>query len=361
MTKRGSSDDLNLKLRARRLLWSMGYYCPLEVDLTHYDYPDTKLKRWSLTDIDVLGIKFENDLSFKTIIVDCKGGDESSPNRIFWLRGVMDFFGADEGYFIKKQIHEHGRSIAPRLRIRTIDSRGLEKLEQQLSLDKIKLDLMDEKKFLENRSLWGIVVPKNGKPTPDQLKVKKVYQYLQYLYWFIEEYRNIQNIIDRFQLVANILTPLEKRDKYLVYVGFIRFSLSLLKTANVVVSKNILEVPEQVKQYVFGGPFFLREREHFIEMLNKISEKKIGLEPAYFNDLLEIINRLVKYSQFAKHVPRYLEAVMLEHFLGSKTSLQEIFGNDYSVDSIVLSKQIGELFLKATGLNNTFLSELMSL
>jgi hypothetical protein len=300
-------------------------------------------------------------LSFKTVIVDCKGGEESSPNRIFWLRGVMDFFGADEGYFIKEQIHEHGRSIAPRLRIRTIDSAGLEKLEQQLSLDKMRINLLDEKKFLETQGLWGIVVPKSGKPTENQLKMKKVYQYLQYLYWFIEEYRNIQNIIDRFQMVANILTPLEKRDKYLVYVGLIRFSLSLLKAAHIVVSKNILQVPEQAKQYIFGGPFFLKERELFIEMLNKISDKKIALEPPYFSALLETINRLVKHPQFAKHVPRYLEAIMLEHLLGPKTSLQEIFGNDYSVDSIVLSKQIGDLFLRAAGLTNTFLSELMSL
>lgn len=361
MTKKRESTDLKLKLRARRLLWSMGYYCPLEVDLTHYDYSDSKLKKWTLTDIDVLGIKFENDLSSKTVIVDCKGGEESSPNRIFWLRGVMDFFGADEGYFIKERIHEHGRSIAPRLRIRTIDSAGLEKLEQQLSLDKIKINLLDERKFTETQSLWGILVPKSEKATENQLKVKKVYQYLKYFYWFIEEYRNIQNIIDRFQMIANILTPSEKRDKYLVYVGLIRFSLSLLKAANIIVSKNILEVPAQFKQYVFGGPFFLKEREHFIEMLSKISDKKIALEPPYFKDLLETINRLVKHPQFAKHIPRYLEAVMLEHLLGSKTSLQEIFGNDYSVDSIVLSKQIGEFFVKAAGLNTTFLSDLMSL
>ncbi|GCE16767.1 hypothetical protein [Dictyobacter kobayashii] len=80
--------DSYLKLRIRRILWSQGYHCPLEVDLSHFDYEDKEqtLKRNPLTDIDVLGVRFEPDLRIKTIIVDCKSGRESEPNRIFWLR-----------------------------------------------------------------------------------------------------------------------------------------------------------------------------------------------------------------------------------------------------------------------------------
>src|SRR5262245_30532523 len=115
--------DAPLKLRLRRILWAQGYHCPLEVDVSHYEYEEAGrlLKRTSYTDVDVLGIRFEPDLRRTIILADCKSGRVPEPSRIFWLRGLMDFFRADEGIFVKPILHPQARALAPRLGIRVLD------------------------------------------------------------------------------------------------------------------------------------------------------------------------------------------------------------------------------------------------
>ena len=52
-----SNKDLDLKLRFRRVLFCQGYWSPIEVELSQYENLGTSVKRKSLTDLDVLGIK----------------------------------------------------------------------------------------------------------------------------------------------------------------------------------------------------------------------------------------------------------------------------------------------------------------
>ena len=79
--------DLALKLRLRRILFSQGYWCPIEVELSHYDNLGTTVKRSSLTDLDVLGIRYDRLFASHKIVGDCKTGrNVSDANRLFWIR-----------------------------------------------------------------------------------------------------------------------------------------------------------------------------------------------------------------------------------------------------------------------------------
>ena len=85
--------DLNLKLRLKRILFQMGYYSPIEVELSQYDDTGLELKRTSLTDLDVLGIKFDPALISHKVVGDCKTGKGVSDlNRLFLVARCSRLF-----------------------------------------------------------------------------------------------------------------------------------------------------------------------------------------------------------------------------------------------------------------------------
>lgn len=359
--------DLALKLRMRRTLWVQGYYCPLEVDISHYEYDQRQLRRHALTDIDVLGIRFDADLRAHAILVDCKSGKESEPSRIFWLRGVMDFFEAEQGVFVKTKVHSHARALAPRLGIRVLDEEGLARLEHILRAEKVAGAFVDETRYATMASLWGIDVPKGGKPTAAQLRVKDVAHYLQYLYWMVDEYRNVQTVIEKLAGIASDLDPADARSKYLAYVGLQRLCLSLLRLAGDVIGRGLGDVQRQVRGYLFGGPLLLREREELLAAVEAIRQQaKLGgdtlvLEPPYYAELVEVVNKLIQYAPDASQILRLEEAVLFGRVFGKNEPLDELLGAAPTADTIVLAKRAALLLQKAARLPAALFEELHAL
>jgi hypothetical protein len=185
----------------------------------------------------------------------------------------MDFFGAQEGIFVKTNLHSHARALAPKLSIRVLDEKGLTALEKALNVEKISLNLADKKTHQKSQDLRGIKFTKGYRATPSELALKGAYQYLQYLYWMIEEYRNVQTIMDRFSEIKGDLRSYDLKSKYLVNIALQRLALSILKMASEVVDRDITEIRQQSRIYLFGGPFFLREREHTIHLLNQLTKE----------------------------------------------------------------------------------------
>lgn len=360
--------DAELKLRVRRILWIQGYHCPLEVDLSHFDYEETRqtLRRSPITDIDVLGIRFDPDLRMSTVVVDCKSGKESEPNRLFWLRGLMDFFEAREGYLVKSALHSHARALAPKLGIRVLDQNGLSVLEKALGRDSLAFDIGDPAWYAKSEKLWGLDIGPGKKPTPHELAVKDVYQYLQYLYWMVDDYRNIQTIMEKFGSIAKELGADDLRAKYLVHIGLQRFALSVLRMASEVAARDITDVALQSRTYLSGGALLRRERVQIFKLLNELLEQqrlgeKLTPEPDYFDELVEIVNRIIGGSTHASRVLQLLDAILIEHVFGTKRDLQNILGTVYTTDALVLAKRIALLFEKSSGLTSELFAEISTL
>ena len=86
--------DLSLKLRFRRILFSQGYWCPIEVELSQYEQFGKSVKRYSLTDLDVLGIRYDHLFTRLVVVGDCKSGKNVSDiSRLFWIKGVSEILG----------------------------------------------------------------------------------------------------------------------------------------------------------------------------------------------------------------------------------------------------------------------------
>lgn len=360
--------DLPLKLRIKRILESQGYHCPLEVVLSHFENQDTRQeqKKYLLTDIDVLGIRFESDLRQDNIIADCKSGKESESNRIFWLRGVMDFFQAQEGIFVKTQLSPQTRALAPKLGIRVLDDKGVQVLEENLGINSSAFLAHDMAVYDHMERLWGIKIKDGQKPTPNDLEVKSVYTYLQYNYWVLEDYINVQTIIDRFGKISAEIDPGDLKSKYLAFIGLQRLSLSIIKMAGFVAAQDLNDVARLFKTAFFGGTHRMRNSRRIIEYLDHLSElnrigEKLELEPPYFNELVEIANRIILNSRHATGILRHSDAVLTEQLLGSKQDLEKVLGSMYSTEALVLLKRIAAMFVKSARLQEEVFAELQEM
>lgn len=355
--------DADLKLRVARYFWSLGYICPMEVALSGTEIREGALKRYDITDVDVVGIKFENDLTWHTAIADCKSGRISTMTRLFWLRGVMEFFGASRGYLAMPKIGRAARELALRMSVSLLDSDNLKKFEADKGLVNNEDCGFSLAAYDKRQALWGLQLAKGEKPSDEQLKLHRLYQFLAYRYWFHDEYLNVQQTVTAFtdaHAVLNNATAPE-RAKAVAYVGLTAFSIALLKMCGSVISTKSEEIHNEVRRYIFGGAANALERHRLMHLLSGISKQTMPLEPPYYDELLELSNRLIKYSQFAKDVPRYVDLVFRQNVLcANDIQLEDLLGQRYEVDTLKLAKDVAEFLCKASGLNKGHFEALLS-
>lgn len=138
--------------------------------------------------------------------------------------------------------------------------------------------------------------------------------------------------------------------------------------ASEIAARDMTDIKHQSYIYLFGGPFFLREREQIINLLNKLTEQRslfkdeLKLEPPYFEELVEIVNKIISNSVQSIKMLQHLDAVIFECVLNSeKKDIIEVLGPQYSVDALVILKRIAVLLQRNAGLNDQIFGDLMSL
>ena len=354
--------DLSLKLRFKRVLFQMGYYSPIEVELSQYEALYEELKRQSLTDLDVLGLKFDVAFTANKVVGDCKTGRRVSDiNRLFWLRGVMDYFGANTGYYLRPVIDRQAKAIAPRLGITTLDENGLMALEKDLDANTLPLPLQDLGFYEMQRKQWGIFIPKGTKPASRELDLKKVYTYLSYSYWYFEQHRNLFLLVAHFQKIAHLLNPMDPRDILLAHVGVERFALSLLQMASDIYLRGLSDIPLNARVYLYGGAFAVRDRQEYFKLLNKLTGANEPLDPPFLDDTIELLNRIVHNPYAATEVLRYLEAIYGWCVQLGNKDVTALFGAKMQTSAVVLARDIAITFTKATGMREQIFSKILSL
>lgn len=154
--------------------------------------------------------------------------------------------------------------------------------------------------------------------------------------------------------------------RYLAYIGLQRLVLSILKLASDVASRNLSDIRSQTHAYLFGEAFSLSERRRIIGLLNKLSEhyeinERIDLEPPYFDELVEIINKIILHSTHAVKMLQHLDVVIMKHVLDSTEDIERALGILYSTDALVLVKRIATMFQKSADLEEGMFEELKQL
>lgn len=355
--------DAEFKERTARFLWHMGYVCVTEVAISGNEIRSGALKRYDVTDVDVVGIKFEDDLTWRSVVADCKSGrTHAGVNRLFWVRGVMDFFGADHGYLVQPSIGREAREVALKLSISLLDRENLERVE----IDKHFAD--DGRRYFTlqaydvEKQLTGLRLPKGTTPDNDQKLILLVNGYLTYTYWFQDEYRNIQHLLRTLADASPPVNAFEDRPraKVLAYRALILWSISALKMCGYVIATRSGDIHSEVRRYIFGGSANAAERGRLMRVFAEYTKQPLVLEPPYYSDLLELASRLIRYSHFAKNIPRYAELVYSENVICKRTEgLERLLGKQFDLDTLKLTKDVATFVCKATGLDRHLFEELM--
>lgn len=354
--------DLTQKLRLRRILFTQGYWCPIEIELSQYETLGTTLKRRSLTDLDVLGVKYDELFAASRIVGDCKSGKNvSDVNRLFWLKGIKDYFGADQAYLLRPVVDNHARAIAPKLGLRIMDDDTLDSLEKNLGITNYPLPFIDEQIQEDIQARWGINVPKGQNPTEEQLQVKEVYSFLSYSYWYIEQNRNLLNTLGHFSKIAHLLTPANESHVLLAYIGLERFVHSLLETTSYILAQGTTNIPRDFRNYIYGGPLSLREKENFFQLLRKLTNSNEQLDPPYLSELMELTGRIIRNPIGGRDVLRHLQAIYLYCVHLGNATLVPLNLQQANTAAIVLSRDSAKVFVDITGLNSSLFSAINSL
>lgn len=354
--------DLPLKLQFRRILFAEGYWSPIEVELSNYEDLGNTLKRRSLTDLDVLGIKFDRLFNRTCVVGDCKSGrNVSDANRLFWLRGVKDYFGADLAYYLRPNVDSHIAAIAPKMGLCALPASHLDGLELRLRAKETSAVLGDLTDFETTLQRWGIGVTKGVSPSQEQLQKKRVYSFLSYTYWYIERFRALMQLVGTFESVAHVLSPEDDRDVLLAFVGAERFAHCLLEAAAFVHSHGLQNIPKHARLYFYGGPFGLREKERTFDLIRKLGVVNEDLDPPWLRDTIELLGRMLHNPSGACDVLRYISVAYVSCVLHKKQEVMILNTNGSPVEAVVLAKDIILQFAKATGIRESIFDSIRSM
>ena len=359
---REANKDLSLKLRFRKILFSQGYWCPVEVELSQYESYGKTARRFSLTDLDVLGIRYDYLFTRLVVVGDCKSGrNVSDISRLFWIKGVSEYFGADQSYYIHDLVGEHARGIAPKLGLRILDENALATLENDLRIAEHHFPWNDLTIYQSMCDLWGIEVPAGSKPDEQQLAFKKVYSYLSYSYWYINQHRNLLSCIEHFRELASLLDANNPRHILLAYTGLERFVHSLLESITYVFSQGSRNIPSDARKYIYGGNLELKEKEQFFKLLRSLTKSTESLDPAYLPDVIELIGRMIHNPNGASDVLRHIGAAYLWCVQLKHDDLVPLDGGTENTAALVLARDAANTFCKASGIPHALFERLSTL
>lgn len=323
--------DLGLKVSSRRLLWRMGYTTRLDVQLRgargpgRADRPGERSRRGaapeSFTDLDVLGLGLAGGSRLYSAIVDCKTSQPRSTERMFWVRGVADFFAADDAYMVRETVvTEAARQLATRLGITALTSDDLGRLE---SLHPCDLPLNSEPLSLlfDRPSAARILAAFNDLDG----RLRPLLEYRDFGYWLYDEYRNPVQLVEHLRECARHLEARNPRHLALVLDLTWMYMVTLTHATHAIRSARVSDPDRGLQEYLFGGPVGLHEKQQLAHLLAGLrdngavpAEVNVDPLPAYYPKLRELVTRVMRRPDRILTALRLLEVLTAVTALGNR-------------------------------------------
>lgn len=323
MTVGAIEKDLNLKLQVMRYLWHLGYFVRRNVDLVGYGYE----KGRQYTDIDVLGIKIHENFDSNFIACDCKSGIRvKTPERLFWLSGVMKYFDSPKGLFIRtKMIPSKYIDLSSKLKITPLSSIEIGELEKAYNIDPNHFF----GSFCAEQDAADYVFSELKK------KNRKVHDYVLKGYWKDMPQQQIVSLIAGCRRIKETGNFKDYRQSFALAYAVSLLSLSILRF-----SRQILAIPpsqryEIIKQKLLGGNLTIEERKRILKgfydfMAREIEERYKekypisksafldSLLPDYTKYFVDLVVRICQDPQSAIIAPRILDLFAYETVLNNR-------------------------------------------
>jgi hypothetical protein len=326
-----SEKDLSLKASSRRLMWRMGFSTKVDVPLRAF-VPQPKSggrarsQYESFTDLDVLGVHVTPDLRVQSIIADCKTSAKGSTERMFWIRGVADFFCADDAYMVRQdEPTAAARQLASRLGVAVLTSTDLSSVDGHYPAELPPIDFLFDPSTISGyrQALVGL-----------DKRLLPLREYQEYDFWVYEEHRNLQQLVAHLGDVGKHMDPTIPSHQALFFEAAWRYALSIARAAHQVRRSHVVDVDTSLREYIFGGQLALREKQQLAKVLRAAagkgdSDAEEGIFPAYFAALLELTNRFLRRPLHVTSVLRYAEWAAEAHHVREVSPAASVFGPGY--------------------------------
>jgi len=318
-----------LERRAHRLAWHLGYFARRNV----FIYSDEKDQ---ITDIDVIGIRFDDVLSSHVILIETKS--EQGFSSILKLRGLLDYYASDIAYIIRPNITPAVIRFAEQLGIRAMHTSRLDEIEKELNIDPKDWSLSFSSDFDKKHEALLRISRQLG--FQNEILLRDVF--------WIED-----NPFHKVKVLKDTLSDLllkeeEIADSHLKFASAslildltTLFSICLLQSAG-----TLYPLPQHQRKSFFlerliSGKLSSKEKEELVEatynFLRKyardvlhsafaVRREDFSLTPEYAPDLYDLLMRVLKKSQNAKHLPRLFDIYSAILVLGKKLEPMDLQG-----------------------------------
>lgn len=356
--------DMPLKIAMRKHLWRTGYSTRVNVPMRAYTSTSASAQQQrfeEFTDLDVLGVAVGRDVRLERVIGDCKTSDRGSTERMFWVRGVADFFDADTAYLVREHdATAAAKQLAGRLGISIVTASDFALLDEYHALDP-SLDWQSISTLLSAETL----TKEEARLRSLDKKLNRLLDFIKYDYWVYEEFRNLIQVVAHLQEAARFLDYSNPVHLSLVIDCAWLFSVAVIGATARVRRAHLANLEGALREYIVGGQISLRERQIQQGALKKIVgvEKvdDVELFPPYFGMILELVNRFSRRPNTLNDILRYAELCRLSLVEKETFSLRDAFGSTYDPVAAKLLADVASGLTSAAALDTRFRASLRHL
>jgi hypothetical protein len=367
-----STKGEDLEYRVKRLLFHMGYYPQNNVILSTSALDG---KREMITDLDVYGTYFHEDLQYKTVYADCKSGAKKPYEKILWLKGIRDLYSIDDILFVCKTPKPSVKELARKNNIRVLDISILSRIENSFKIDTNdwsgSWNKANDKIYLNNLS----------KMTSETNYYRSLSEYLKFVYWRNDIYDNLKKIIRAINVLASPqyipLVDSEKINyKWVVLKLTDLFIFTIMKICGNLYFYSIEEIRTLIRTKLLSGNVnskstrsIMQDSFAYAMMLVQANYPNIPTNtikpdfsyfeqvPDYYEPLMDLMERIITSPQKYNDLPRYANYCLYEFDLYNASYdnaiLTHRFPFTYSDNSTAL-KLVLHFIVKELGGTNEF-------
>lgn len=352
--------DLDQKVGARRLLWRMGYSTRIDVVLRAVELAGHgRGAPEAYTDLDVLGVEVTASGDVQSCIVDCKTGNSSVIGRMFWVRGLVELFGADTAFMVRDQaISGDAQQLASRLGISALTQGDLSTLDGMLQTS-VPLTTAPLSILFEAEKVKATMARFTGMDR----RLKPLLDYRQFAYWVHEDHRNLVGIPDTLKDLQDVLDPKNPLHVGLVLDSAWLYLLSIARAIGAIRTSHVAHLDHGLSQYIAGGAVQLSQKRELADLLTSLQKTgeiptgpTASVDPPFFDGLLELVVRLLRRGRLLNEALRVLEYQTAASVLNVKASAAEAFGAEYDRTAAKLALDVVIFIVTAANLDEAFIA-----
>jgi len=350
-------------LNTARLFWLMESSTLLRVRLSATEAA-AKARIAELTDLDVLGISVAPDFRLRYKAAECKSSKVGA-KELFWLRGVLDFFGADDGYLVVHydDIRRQAlRELAERLRLGILTSTDFEALLSAHGEDAARAD-----RILFDRAT--IAAGDQLLMTLDK-KLNRLQDYALRVFWQQPLHRNLQLGVAYLDDARDVLDPRQRSHLLLFAEVVYRYCLALFAACEGIVKRGAPNVAQLLPAHLHGGERGLRDAQRRLQAVKEFQEQIEGGErldlggifsplPPYYSELLELVTRIIRRPRQPTPMLRHLQAATWGSLVARAPLAELLEANDPLTTKLL--NDVVRFLVGASGIDKEFRTTLAAL